>query len=43
MLARGRIPADALITGNAPLEQAESMFQTLTATGNAHVKVLLEP
>ena len=43
LLAQDRIPTDALITGNAPLEQAESMFQTLTSAGNAHVKVLLEP
>src|SRR5664279_3172456 len=43
LLASGRIPTDQLITGTAPLEQAEAMFQALTAPGNAHVKVLLEP
>jgi 2-desacetyl-2-hydroxyethyl bacteriochlorophyllide A dehydrogenase len=43
LLARGRIPTDTLITGVAPLEQAEALFQTLTAPGNTHVKVLLEP
>ena len=43
LLAQGRIPTDELITGSAPLEQAETMFRTLTATGNTHVKVLLEP
>jgi (R,R)-butanediol dehydrogenase / meso-butanediol dehydrogenase / diacetyl reductase len=43
LLARGRLPVDVLITGTAPLDQAEQMFQSLTAPGNAHVKVLLEP
>jgi (R,R)-butanediol dehydrogenase/meso-butanediol dehydrogenase/diacetyl reductase len=43
LLASGRIPADELITGTAPLEAAEEMFQALVAPGNAHVKVLLEP
>jgi (R,R)-butanediol dehydrogenase/meso-butanediol dehydrogenase/diacetyl reductase len=43
LLAAGRIPADELITGTAPLEAAEEMFQALVAPGNAHVKVLLEP
>jgi (R,R)-butanediol dehydrogenase / meso-butanediol dehydrogenase / diacetyl reductase len=43
MLARGRVPTDALITATAPLAQAEAMFQALTARNNTHVKVLLEP
>jgi (R,R)-butanediol dehydrogenase / meso-butanediol dehydrogenase / diacetyl reductase len=43
LLASGRIPGDALITGQAPLEEAESMFQTLTGPGNTHVKVVLKP
>jgi hypothetical protein len=43
LLARGRIPTEALITGSAPLDQAEAMFQTLTARNNTHVKVLLAP
>jgi (R,R)-butanediol dehydrogenase / meso-butanediol dehydrogenase / diacetyl reductase len=43
LLARGRIPVDELISASAPLERAEEMFQTLSAPGNAHVKVLLAP
>ncbi len=43
LLARRRIPADALITATAPLEDAEAMFQALSAPGNAHLKVLLAP
>lgn len=43
LLASGRIPTDELITGTAPLDEAEAMFQALAAPGNAHVKVLLEP
>ena len=43
LLASGRIPTDELITGTAPLDEAETMFQALTAPGNAHVKVLLQP
>jgi threonine dehydrogenase-like Zn-dependent dehydrogenase len=43
LLARGRIPTDELVTAVAPLEQTEAMFQALTAPGNTHVKVLLEP
>jgi (R,R)-butanediol dehydrogenase / meso-butanediol dehydrogenase / diacetyl reductase len=43
LLARGRIPVDELITGTAPLERAEEMFQALVAPGNGHLKVLLEP
>jgi 2-desacetyl-2-hydroxyethyl bacteriochlorophyllide A dehydrogenase len=43
LLARGRIPTDALISEIAPLDRAEAMFQALTARNNTHVKVLLEP
>jgi (R,R)-butanediol dehydrogenase/meso-butanediol dehydrogenase/diacetyl reductase len=43
LLASGRIPVDELITATASLEDAERMFQMLTAPGNTHVKVLLEP
>jgi 2-desacetyl-2-hydroxyethyl bacteriochlorophyllide A dehydrogenase len=43
LLARGRIPTDALITASARLDQAEAMFQALSARNNTHVKVLLEP
>jgi (R,R)-butanediol dehydrogenase / meso-butanediol dehydrogenase / diacetyl reductase len=43
LLARGRIPVDDLITATAPLEDAERAFKMLTAPGNSHVKVLLQP
>jgi len=43
LLARGAIPVDDLITAIAPLEDAESAFQSLTAPGNTNVKVLLQP
>jgi (R,R)-butanediol dehydrogenase / meso-butanediol dehydrogenase / diacetyl reductase len=43
LLATGHVPSDALITGVVGLERAEEMFQTLTAPGNTHIKVLLEP
>jgi (R,R)-butanediol dehydrogenase/meso-butanediol dehydrogenase/diacetyl reductase len=43
LLARRRIPAEALITATVPLEQTEAMFQALGASGNTHLKVLLAP
>ena len=43
LLASRRIPGDDLITATARLEEAESMFQTLTSPGNTHVKVVLQP
>jgi 2-desacetyl-2-hydroxyethyl bacteriochlorophyllide A dehydrogenase len=43
LLAAGRIPADRIITATVPLEQAESAFQSLSAPGNAHMKILLTP
>jgi (R,R)-butanediol dehydrogenase/meso-butanediol dehydrogenase/diacetyl reductase len=43
LLAAGAIPGDELITGTAPLEEAEAMFQTLTSPGHSHLKVVLEP
>jgi (R,R)-butanediol dehydrogenase / meso-butanediol dehydrogenase / diacetyl reductase len=43
LLAAGRIPAEALITATASLDQAEATFQTLTSPGNDHLKVLLAP
>ena len=43
LLASRRIPGDDLITATARLEDAESMFQTLTSPGNTHVKVVLQP
>jgi 2-desacetyl-2-hydroxyethyl bacteriochlorophyllide A dehydrogenase len=43
LLATGEVPGEELITGTASLEEAESMFQTLTSPGNQHVKVVLQP
>jgi 2-desacetyl-2-hydroxyethyl bacteriochlorophyllide A dehydrogenase len=43
LLATREVPGEDLITGTAPLEEAESMFQTLTSPGNPHVKVVLRP
>jgi 2-desacetyl-2-hydroxyethyl bacteriochlorophyllide A dehydrogenase len=43
LLATGRIPVEQLITGTAALDEAEQTFRSLTAVGNTHVKVLLEP
>ncbi|HYZ79806.1 MAG TPA: alcohol dehydrogenase catalytic domain-containing protein [Solirubrobacteraceae bacterium] len=43
LLATGEVPGDDLITGTAPLEEAEEMFQTLTSPGNPHLKVVLQP
>jgi 2-desacetyl-2-hydroxyethyl bacteriochlorophyllide A dehydrogenase len=43
LLSRGQIPSDAVITDIVPLERAEETFQALTAKGNGHMKVLLEP
>jgi 2-desacetyl-2-hydroxyethyl bacteriochlorophyllide A dehydrogenase len=43
LMAQGRVPVEELVTGVEPLERAEAMFRVLTAPGNTHVKVLLEP
>jgi 2-desacetyl-2-hydroxyethyl bacteriochlorophyllide A dehydrogenase len=43
MLARGAIPVEALVTATASLEDAESSFQALSAPGNRHLKILLDP
>lgn len=43
MLARGAVPVEQLVTATAPLEQAEASFQALSAPGNRHLKILLEP
>jgi 2-desacetyl-2-hydroxyethyl bacteriochlorophyllide A dehydrogenase len=43
MLARGAVRAESLITGTAPLEQAEASFQALTTPGHHHLKILLAP
>jgi (R,R)-butanediol dehydrogenase / meso-butanediol dehydrogenase / diacetyl reductase len=43
LLAAGRIPSDALISGLVGFERAEETFQALVAPGNARTKVLLDP
>jgi (R,R)-butanediol dehydrogenase/meso-butanediol dehydrogenase/diacetyl reductase len=43
LLAAGRLPADRLITGTAPLEQAQAMFERLEDPGTQEIKVLLAP
>jgi 2-desacetyl-2-hydroxyethyl bacteriochlorophyllide A dehydrogenase len=43
LLARGRLPADALITGTAPLDRAQEMFERLESPATAHIKILLTP
>jgi (R,R)-butanediol dehydrogenase / meso-butanediol dehydrogenase / diacetyl reductase len=43
LLATGRIPSDALISGVAGFEEAEETFQALLAPGNLRTKVLLDP
>jgi (R,R)-butanediol dehydrogenase / meso-butanediol dehydrogenase / diacetyl reductase len=43
LLAAGRVPADRLITGTAPLEHAQAMFERLEDPGTEEVKILLTP
>jgi (R,R)-butanediol dehydrogenase/meso-butanediol dehydrogenase/diacetyl reductase len=43
LLVAGKIPADRLITGRAPLEQAQSMFERLENPATEDIKILLEP
>jgi threonine dehydrogenase-like Zn-dependent dehydrogenase len=43
MLARGAVPVEALITATVSLDEAESSFQALSAPGNRHLKILLDP
>lgn len=43
LLAAGAIPVDELISEIAPLADAESAFQSLTASGTDKVKILLAP
>jgi 2-desacetyl-2-hydroxyethyl bacteriochlorophyllide A dehydrogenase len=43
LLRRGEIPADRLITGQAPLEQAQEMFERLEDPATEDIKVLLRP
>jgi len=41
LLADGRLPADDLITGTAPLERAQEMFERLEDPATEDVKILL--
>jgi (R,R)-butanediol dehydrogenase/meso-butanediol dehydrogenase/diacetyl reductase len=43
LLAAGQLPADRLITGRAPLEQAEEMFERLEDPATEDIKILLRP
>lgn len=43
LLAERRLPADRLITGTAPLERAQEMFDRLQDPRTAEIKVLLQP
>jgi 2-desacetyl-2-hydroxyethyl bacteriochlorophyllide A dehydrogenase len=43
LLRRGELPADRLITGRVPLEQAQVMFERLEDPATEDIKVLLHP
>jgi threonine dehydrogenase-like Zn-dependent dehydrogenase len=43
LLASGKVPADSLITGTAPLERAQEMFERLESPVTRDVKILLSP
>jgi (R,R)-butanediol dehydrogenase/meso-butanediol dehydrogenase/diacetyl reductase len=43
LLVAGEVPGDRLITGTAPLEQAQEMFEQLEDPGTEQIKVLLSP
>jgi (R,R)-butanediol dehydrogenase/meso-butanediol dehydrogenase/diacetyl reductase len=43
LLAKGKVPADSLITGTAPLERAQEMFERLESPVTEDIKILLEP
>ena len=43
LLAHGLLPADALVTGTAPLERAQEMFERLESPATADIKILLTP
>ena len=43
LIAAGRLPADRLITGRAPLEAAQTMFERLEDPATEDIKVLLAP
>jgi 2-desacetyl-2-hydroxyethyl bacteriochlorophyllide A dehydrogenase len=43
LLAQAALPADDLITGTAPLERAQEMFERLESPVTADIKILLSP
>jgi 2-desacetyl-2-hydroxyethyl bacteriochlorophyllide A dehydrogenase len=43
LLREGKLPADRLITGQAPLDQAQQMFERLEDPATRDIKVLLRP
>ena len=43
LLATGKLPADGLITGTAPLERAQEMFERLESPVTEDLKILLSP
>ncbi|MGH2979261.1 MAG: zinc-dependent alcohol dehydrogenase [Solirubrobacterales bacterium] len=43
LLVEARLPADDLITGTAPLEQAQEMFERLESPATQDLKILLAP
>ena len=43
LLVEGKVPADSLITGKAPLERAQEMFERLESPATEDIKILLEP
>jgi threonine dehydrogenase-like Zn-dependent dehydrogenase len=43
LLAAGKLPTDRLITGTAPLEQAQKMFELLEDPDTDEIKILLAP
>lgn len=43
LLAAGKLPADRLITGKAPLQAAQAMFERLEDPATEDIKILLSP
>jgi 2-desacetyl-2-hydroxyethyl bacteriochlorophyllide A dehydrogenase len=43
LLRRGELPAERLITGQAPLERAQEMFERLEDPATEDIKILLRP
>jgi threonine dehydrogenase-like Zn-dependent dehydrogenase len=43
LLASGAVPVERIVTGTAPLEDAEQAFRALTTPGTAQLKILLDP